>query len=376
MFLGNFSNLYRKNISLKHLEIQLIWQNHYLSREHLDTRHKDSKQKELGDMSKLVSFSKIINRRKSTEKEVLHEIERFFKTQQDKIKKILEQRVKLQGTSITKTKNKRHKIRILVQDADSSFFWGDDKIGIVSFNEDKFLLKEGFFNAIINLLSYRAVQVDPERSYKSVYLKIESIIKNKVDLLTNHKLFPNTYVLSNLLEACIYSSLHSEKSITETTTNFKVFNLIKYKQTSLFASNIADLLSNVELCNQGTGLVIKKDKCWNNLLVHVRLKEERAKIEIELVNEGHRLNVLDFNRSIFVVLNNEIIYNSCEFFKNQFLNVEVKVLFKVKTGKFAFGTEGASAFTFAGSVVEDPFEVFSTRGRPRALLQVNFFVSC
>jgi hypothetical protein len=324
--LGNFEQLIKKNISLKHLEIQMLWQNDYITKEHQNRTKSDKKPNELDGMNKLVNFSKVFNRRKSVEKEVVHQIEKFFRTQQDKIKKILEVGSKKEKKPIPK--NKRHKIKMLIQDADIEFLEVNDKIGVIPFNEDKFLLKEGFFMAILGILSRNQGQRDGKRTFFEIHKIIESTIEKKVDLLLNHQLFPKEFILSSLLEASLFLSLHPEKENMRIVSNFKIFKLIKYKQNGILASKIHNILDQVNLVNKGTTLLLKQDTCWNHFMIHVKIADNKVKLNIELVNDGYQLNVLDFNRSIFVIVNNEIIYNSFEYFENLFINIEVGLEFK------------------------------------------------
>jgi hypothetical protein len=92
-------------------------------------------------------------------------------------------------------------------------------------------------------------------------------------------------------------------------------------------------------------------------MIHVRIADNNAKLDIELVNEGYQFNILDFNRSIFVIINNEIILNNYEYYKHLFVFIEVRLLTQ---GQFPFGNQGPSAYYCPGSVLETAFRNFST----------------
>lgn len=301
----------------------MTWQNNYLNQDQ-PKRPSKGHSDGLEGMSKLVKFSKIFNRRKSIEKELSHEIEKFFRTQQNKIKKIIETGAKFNKKPASK--NMRHSFKILIQDADADFLVADDKFGVVPFKENRFLLREAFYHVILRLLTHSRARLKLERAYTEVSADVEAEVDCQVELLTNHTLFPKEFTLSNLLETALYSKLHPQKKASTATSNFKIFKLIKYQKNGLLATKMQKKLTGLNLVNKGTNLVVGHKDCWNHLMIHVRIADNKARIEVDLAHNGFQFNVLEFSRSVFVVINNEIIYNSCEFFKQHFLNIEVSRL--------------------------------------------------
>lgn len=316
LFLGDFAEKVHKNISLKHLEVQLIWQNHYLV---ADRATGPESSEGLEGVSQLVRLSRTISRRKSVQQELSQEIEEFFRRQQNKIKQIIEQGRQLGK----KPKNKRHTLRILVQDVDPEFLAAGDRFGVVPFQKEPFLLREAFYQAVLRLLGLARAGPRSGLGFAQVTADVTRQIEGELELLVNYTLFPKDFILSNLLEMSLYSSLRPRGAVRPATSNFKVFKLLKYQRHEVLTRSLQDRLAGMSLTSKGTSLTVRHDDCHNHLVVHVRALDDKARVKVELVPEGFQFNVLGFGRSVIVVVNNEIIYNNCETFKQQFLNVQV-----------------------------------------------------
>ena len=268
-------------------------------------------------MNDLVNASKRLTHKKQFGKDLQNLLNKFFKAKQDQLKQFFKTDCK---------SNNRTKISLIVQDCDTSSSFSSNKLCIFPANLDKQILLNDFYRCFLEMLSVRNNPCLRESGYDWVIAREKELIKFERKIILDSNLFPDNFVLSTILECLLYNSYSKEVEQAKIRSNFKLIKFFKYQRQKQFAKNVSNSLTVTRFVNKGVNLMVKNSWANRHLLVYILAEGNNSRIVVQLVNSGFELDVLKYNQTILIVLDNDIVYSNAKFFKTNFFNLQVETL--------------------------------------------------